>query len=288
MVSSLAPPDPAGPHGPRAGAALQAVRAPLGRARRQLKRSHNRLLRAVHEDAGGGHLVPAPVFVLCPSRSGSTLLRSMLNMHTQICAPHELHLGTLRVESERAYAWESWSVLGMAQLDLENMLWDRMLHRVLVRSGKRLVVDKTPQNAMIWPRIHEFWPQARYLHLHRHPGSIFDSLMRANPARSRSGASRTVLDYGHHLDAARAALPGPTVRYEDLVGDPEATLRTLCHYLGVRPQDRMLTYRPTYPRVGLGDWSTNIRTGRVQAARALPAPDAMPAELRTLAAGWGY
>src|SRR3712207_4275572 len=40
----------------------------------------------------GDRLVTAPTFVLCSVRSGSTLLRVLLNSHSQIHAPHELHL----------------------------------------------------------------------------------------------------------------------------------------------------------------------------------------------------
>ena len=37
-------------------------------------------------------MVRAPVFVMCTLRSGSTLLRVLLNSHSRIHAPHEIHL----------------------------------------------------------------------------------------------------------------------------------------------------------------------------------------------------
>ncbi|MFC7591929.1 sulfotransferase [Nonomuraea antimicrobica] len=43
-------------------------------------------------------LVKSPVFVISPVRSGSTLLRMLLNSHSRIRAPHELHLRTIGVE----------------------------------------------------------------------------------------------------------------------------------------------------------------------------------------------
>ena len=36
-----------------------------------------------------------PVFVLCCARSGSTLLRYMLDTHPDVCCPPELHLSDL-------------------------------------------------------------------------------------------------------------------------------------------------------------------------------------------------
>ena len=37
-------------------------------------------------------LVTAPTFILSSVRSGSTLLRLLLDSHPDICAPHEMHL----------------------------------------------------------------------------------------------------------------------------------------------------------------------------------------------------
>ena len=264
------------------------LRKRAGRARRYVNRRRNGVLRAWHAEQDQDHLVPEPVFVLCSPRSGSTLLRSVLDTHTQICAPHELHLGTMQVSTARNYAVNSWDALGLSLGDLENMLWDRALHRVLLMSGKRIIVDKTPQNAMIWSRIHEFWPRARFIHLHRHPASIVESLVSARPHVSREYHTETVVNYGRALDAARAALPGPTVRYEDLTTDPEATIRVMCDYLGVRYQARMLRYRRSHNAAGLGDWSPNIRSGRIQPHPPLPARDTVPEMLLPLMHAWGY
>jgi hypothetical protein len=41
-------------------------------------------------------------------------------------------------------------------------------------------------------------------------------------------------------------------------------------------------------KAGLGDWKENIRSGRVQPPAPLPEPGEIPAELREIAAAWGY
>ncbi|MGI5290957.1 sulfotransferase [Nonomuraea polychroma] len=43
-------------------------------------------------------LLTAPVFVISPVRCGSTLLRSMLNAHSDLHAPHELRVRRLSVD----------------------------------------------------------------------------------------------------------------------------------------------------------------------------------------------
>jgi len=55
-------------------------------------------------DGGGDRLLEAPAFVLCSVRSGSTLLRVLLDSHSQIHSPHEMHLRALRVKVRSRYA----------------------------------------------------------------------------------------------------------------------------------------------------------------------------------------
>lgn len=266
------------------------VRRHGGRLRRNVNRRRRNVIRAL-DISDPDHLTPSPVFVLSPVRSGSTLLRLILDTHTKVCAPHELHLRTLTVTTDRKHAIRAISAVGLSDEDLANVLWDRMLNRELDRSGKLIVVDKTPQNAESWERIHAFWPRARYIHLRRHPGSIVRSMSEARPDVATERHVRRVLQYGEHLNRARAVLPGPTVRYEELTTAPESVVRDLCSYLGVRYQPRMLHYgrkrKHGYP-AGLGDWGDTVRTGRIQTGRAVPAPQDIPAALHELCADWGY
>jgi hypothetical protein len=264
------------------------LRSTAGRVWRAGNRRSYALSRVWHADEAIEHLVPDPVFVMCSVRSGSTLLRSVLNTHRQICAPHELHLATMRVDTDREYAAKAWAVLGLTTADLENMLWDRALHRVMLLSGKRIIVDKTPQNVNVWRRIRGFWPRARFIHLRRHPAAIYASLRSARPDLSADRDLRLVNEYGRQLDEARAALPGPTIRYEDLTTDPRAAIGVLCDYLGVRFQRPMLNYRTSRNSPGLGDWSERIKSRRIQPHAPLPPLDDVPPELVELTRAWGY
>jgi hypothetical protein len=237
-------------------------------------------------------LVEDPVFVLCPTRSGSTLLRLILNSHSQIRAPHELQMNSLKVSPKReGHVDKPMAEMGVDFLDFENMLWDRVLYGFLARSGKKVVVDKTPQNAVDWQRIHSYWPKARFLHLRRHPAAILESRISSLDEQPMERHLRLINTWGRQLNAARASLPGPTIRYEDLTAEPETVARGVCTYLGVTFEPSMLTYdtRGGAEIVhGLGDHSSAIRTGAVQAARRLPARQDVPPELHELVRAWGY
>ncbi|MGW0762848.1 sulfotransferase family protein [Streptomyces sp. NPDC002814] len=236
-------------------------------------------------------LVPDPVFVISSVRSGSTLLRVLLNSHPQIRAPHEMHLRTLAVGLTKPYTMKAMTELDLDQRELEYLLWDRILHRELVRSGKQVIVDKTPGNAGVWERLHEGWPKARYIFLLRHPASMVSSLINNRPDRDLEATVREVRMYVEAVEAARGGLEGLTVRYEDLTQRPEAITREICAYLGVRWTSKMLDYRkgdhgPFVPFIG--DWSENIKSGEIQKARPLPEPEDVPAALRDITRAWGY
>jgi hypothetical protein len=235
-------------------------------------------------------LLEAPVFLLSPVRSGSTLLRSMLNAHTALHAPHELHVRRLRVHFDTTLAAKAMAALGHNQPDLEHLLWDRVLHRELVRSGKRYIVDKTPANAFVFQRIATCWPDARFIFLLRHPASIATSWHEASPGkRTAEEAALDALRYMKAVQKARAALPWLTVRYEEISAEPERVTREICAFLGLDWEPGMLSYGSQQVlQKGLGDWRDKIRTGTVQPARALPAADDIPDPLKPICRTWGY
>lgn len=236
-------------------------------------------------------LLRAPVFVMAPVRSGSTLLRMLLNAHSKLYAPHELHVRRLQVEPATTLARRAMAVLDLTPSDLEHLLWDRVLHRELVRSGKSYVVDKTPGNAFIWRRIAACWPDARFLFLLRHPMSIARSWHDSKPGeRERHEAALDALRYMKAVERARKGLPGQTVRYEDLTGDPEGETRRICDFLGLAWEPEMLEYGGSgevYSK-GLGDWQDKIRSGRVQSPRPLPPEEEIVEELLPMCRAWGY
>jgi hypothetical protein len=241
----------------------------------------------------GDRLVEAPTFVLCTLRSGSTLLRVLLDSHSQIRAPHELHLRYVDVRFERKWAERSMTELGLDEHALEHLLWDRVLHRELSASGKRLIVDKTPNNVFIADRLKAAWPDARFVFLLRHPASIFRSRQayKSDEDDAQEQNLELIRRYCAALDRARETYEGHTVRYEDLTADPAAATRSLCGFLGVPWEQQMLDYgqfdHGRY-KVGLGDWEEKIRTGRVQKPQPPPPPEEIPAALRSIAEKWGY
>jgi Sulfotransferase family len=256
----------------------------------ELRRSHSGADGAPVPALYGDRLVPSPVFILCSVRSGSTLLRAILNTHSRIHAPHELHLKDIAVEFTRRPAENSLAELGLDRADVEHLLWDRLLFRELSRSGKDIIVDKTPSNSFIWRRIAKCWPEARFIFLLRHPAAVFDSWHRAR-SWERAEAMANTLPYLTAVEKARSVLDGHTVRYEELTAKPEEVTKAVCAFLGLKWEPEMLQYKSADEgrrRRFLGDWSEKIRSGQIQPARDLPAPEDIPDELVEISRAWGY
>jgi hypothetical protein len=239
----------------------------------------------------GDRLLERPAFVLCSVRSGSTLLRMLLDSHSKICSPHELHLRDISVQLKTEYAARSLAEIGLEPRLLEYLLWDRLLHRELDAAGKEILVNKTPNDVFVADRIRECWPDSRFIFLLRHPLAIARSRHAARPQDSDARNLEMVRRYCDAIEAARHAYDGLTVRYEDITEDPERETRRLCQFLGVDWEPRMLDYgefEHGRMKPGLGDWSENIKSGRVQAPKPPPAPAEVPEELQELAVAWGY
>lgn len=238
-------------------------------------------------------LLDRPVFVISPVRSGSTLLRLLLNAHSQLHAPHELHIRRLEVHFRTKLSERAMEACGLERGDIEHLLWDRVLHRELTRSGKDFVVEKTPSNAFVWDRLAACWPDARFICLLRHPVSIAKSWHEADPEkRGADEAAKDALRYMNATQRAREGLTDThTVYYEELTADPAGELQRICDYLDLEFEPRMLEYGDTTKgdfTKGLGDWKDKIRSGSVQPGRDLPTADEVPEALRSICRTWGY
>jgi hypothetical protein len=257
-----------------------------------VKRPEKKTTAVTYTVPTAARLVESPVFVLAPVRSGSTLLRMLLNSHSRIRAPHELHLRAIDVNLTPGFSDRSMREIDLDQAELEHVLWDRVLSLELERSGKDVIVDKTPGNVWTWERLQYAWPKARFIVLLRHPAAIVASLAnrRSNTASWRQ-LETNILKYLEPLEEARQTLGCLTVRYEELTADPERVTRDICAYLGQEWEQEMLDYGehdhgPFVPN--LGDRSTKIKSGQIVPAAPPEDAERLSPRVRAYAEAWGY
>jgi surfactin family lipopeptide synthetase C len=201
-------------------------------------------------------------FVLSLPRTGSTLLRLLLDSHPQIYCPDELNLGRLvhALASTEEGLTDSPAPSAPTMADLNpasaaaiatRRIVADMLAGAAAAKGKTRWCDKSPANLVHIPVIDRVFPNARYLLLHRHALDFAMSCLRF----STYGFFLTVVEEyvrKDHWNFVRALLqawndktaelleferehPGRCIRlrYEDLVSDPTATAERICDFLEV-------------------------------------------------------
>jgi hypothetical protein len=210
-----------------------------------------------------------PFFVVGCPRSGTTLLKSMLDAHPRLAIPYESHflvgqgphqrwwrrkpvatvdtilahpcvrrwnLDPARARAAVAAAHpESFSELSATLFDLYAA--DR---------GKQRWGDKTPGYVTYIPVIDRLFPTAQFIHIVRDGREVAVSLSERGwgPASPIAGAFWWRRKTQAGLRAGRALAPGRylEVHLEDLVGDPEGELRRICAFLDEDYAPQMLDY----------------------------------------------
>jgi hypothetical protein len=282
------------------------------------------VLAAGHAVGGGER--SEPVFVLCMGRSGSTLLRFMLDAHPDLACPPETSLPALCTRLAVV-----WSLIEGAPLAAERedappqvpdaavkgirRMLDEMTGSYLERRGKRLFCDKSLGSAAHADLLRQLYPGARFVCLYRYPmdmirsgleacpfglnGYGFDQYIAGSPGNSVMALARYWLDNAAAIAAVEEAHPEVChrVRYEDLVEDPEGVMQGLYAFLGVSPAPGVAQacFSGERERFGPADhkiWSTSSVSGdSVGRGESVPAgliPLPITAAINELAAKLGY
>jgi hypothetical protein len=178
----------------------------------------------------------APIFIVGCQRSGTTLLRLMLDSHPRIsCGPETGLLSDLATLTRENAGY-------LRNYGLPDEYWDRKFaeffhsfkHDYASSKGKSRWADKTPKYALSLDYILRLFPGCQIVHLVRDGRDVVAS------HRDRWGywsAIKATVKWPRYIRAARAAgskLPPERyieIRYEDLVREPELVLRRLLDFL---------------------------------------------------------
>lgn len=196
-----------------------------------------------------GHPTPAPVFVVGMPRSGTTLLEAIISEHPQVHAAGELPaIENLAREMARRMGIER-DLPGHAEL-LERGAQEHFYGAALgyldtVRKGADRwfdqFVDKLPDNSFNLGLIAALLPNARVIHIMRHPLDTMLSIyfQRFTSIQYAFDPNHIVAHYKNYRDLMafwQAHLPQPPleIRYESLVQDRQAAQDFLWRHLGLR------------------------------------------------------
>lgn len=212
-------------------------------------------------------------FIVGAQRSGTTLLRLILNKHPDIGIPEEssflfpylkrkILMGDRPVSYKRKRVFFEY-VLNDPQFAKWNIRIDpaEMLKRPEVtfreligflyksfcaKHGKSICGDKSPKFIRRLNTIVECYPASKFIHIVRDGRDTYLSLRRKEYALSRSIAVaavewRTKISLVNRF-LSRCPQRTITIRYEDLISDPAAVIREVCDFLGVTYMETMLSF----------------------------------------------
>lgn len=242
-----------------------------------------------------------PVFIVGPPRSGTTLLQSILASHSTVDTLPETHffenvipaLGQMYFDPNSEFP-----ICGIPTIRKEllragfDLGWEKderkfkgqttkSIFEYLVSSyidpSSLIFVEKTPGHARYIPQIRIFYPDAAFIAVVRHPVESVGSMWNMHPLslsdtrfpRVKSLIALTTL-WKHCcktiLDNRNDNLK--LIKYEDLVQEPEATVRNLCDFLGIEYESKMLldfgTVSKKFVRISVSPWKKENLSGNVR------------------------
>jgi hypothetical protein len=207
-------------------------------------------------------------FIVGVNRSGTTLLRLMLDAHPDLAIPPETHFlpelirranhGNTRLRIIRSLtAHPRWGDFGVDPKDLRKRTREikplsatavaRAFYELYAESqGKPRWGDKTPRYMRSMPRIARALPEARFVHIIRDGRDVAISQAERSLEERDTPVEEAAERWARRIEAAREAGREMDVymevRYEDLVAEPEATLRKVCEFVELPFDAGMLDY----------------------------------------------
>lgn len=219
-------------------------------------------------DVDDGGRAPAP-FVVGLTRSGTTLLRMMLDAHRELTIPPETHFVPDVIKAAREDAGvegaltamtdnRTWGDFGIADEEMRRRLEAlpevsaaaavrAFFEAYAERQGKPRWGDKTPAYMLSVQRIGRTLPESRFIHLIRDGRDVALS-QRARAINEQPPPAEQAGRWVKRIQKSREqaqSLKGARyveARYEDLVREPEPTLRRVCEFIDLPWDPGVLSY----------------------------------------------
>jgi hypothetical protein len=240
----------------------------------------------------------APVFVVGCARSGTTMLRAMLDAHPELAIPPESHFITamwqvrrrygypgpvnaerMAADVVRTYRFGEWGIPAAAVTDRVRSLVrpgfadvvEAVFLAYAAEHGKLRWGDKTPNYSLDVALLAELFPAARFVHLVRDGRNVALSLLQVPWWPNTLIEAAQV--WSRWTGEARAAgrKLGPEryleIRYEQLVDESAQELSKICGFLDLSYRDEMLSYPKRASENGTPAYHRNAQRAPVNGLR---------------------
>ena len=202
-------------------------------------------------------VISEPIFLVGAERSGTTLLRLMLDHHPQIAFHSEFEFA---VDYFRGNNWpllhryyeclETDRLFQSSNFELDfSLSYPQLVNSFLVqkreRTGKSFVGATVHRH---FARLLQIWPDARFIHIVRDGRDVARSCINMNWAGNVWTGSDRWLEVEQLWSQLKETISPERyteVRYETLITEPAKTLTSLCNFIGTDYDPAMLSYWQT-------------------------------------------
>lgn len=206
----------------------------------------------------------APIFVGGAGRSGTTLLRVILDAHPRIVCGPELKVTPLVCRLWQDFQYGYFKALQQHHLTEEDLarsfrtLLMSLLEKDGMAAGKPRIAEKSPNNVFFFQHLHRLFPDSPLIHVIRDGRDVVCSLRGMDWRNPKTGelidcardARGAATYWVQAVQAGREAVrQQPTLaphyfelRYETLIAAPEPTLRALFEFLGEPWDSRVMRH----------------------------------------------
>jgi len=217
-----------------------------------------------------------PIFIGGVPRSGTTLLRVVLDTHPKIFCGTELRavhaLATLWSSADQRSGQLLNDAYGVPSDSLRRIFADLIMSFLTpawAKSGKARVAEKTPSNVLVFPQLHALFPNSPLIHVLRDVRDVVASRLERDKERSSSSVDSVGLarlrarEWADTMRIRREMLDHPDrsrvyheLRYEDLVRAPQQTLTPMFEFIGEAFDPVVLGFHQVKRNVsGTEEWS---------------------------------
>ncbi len=232
----------------------------------------------------------SPIFAGGLQRSGTTLMRRLLDSHPHIACGQESFL--FRDDQlERIYTdlRTIWPAILSPHYAFDPHMVDQvmaaLMHSIFMpycqQQGKPRWAEKTPNNILFIDTLFAWFPAAQFIHMIRDPRDAYCSAReRAAKPKAKDKKlrwanwtpGRTAAEWCRRINSGLAWRERPEryqeVRYEELVSQPEATLRPLFAFLD-EPWAASVLENNLIFRTSVGRWRSELTAAEVAEIEAV-------------------
>nr|MBN2277216.1 sulfotransferase [candidate division Zixibacteria bacterium] len=197
-------------------------------------------------------MMKSPIFVGGSARSGTTLVRVILDSHPNIACGPEIKIIPIIAEqwstirNSFAKPMMEYNLTPKDVDEIYNNMIRSFMEKYRIKQGKARMAEKSPNNVFYFQHLHYLFPESPLIHVIRDGRDIICSLLQmkwvdpttGQPIAYTREADKAADYWVQAVMAGRRALNLPglkdrylEIRYEDIINKTEATLKRLFEFI---------------------------------------------------------